>query len=153
MNETDIHIFLSSLTKEQLVSFLENEVKQNPALLHNLYNLLTSPSQIEYVLQELDFTASVSKQSSAQEKISLFRSLFCSRTDVFALRWANEKTGASGYSPVCVNKWVQGKCNIKKIPCAKCAFRSPLKLSDEYIFRHLVGKDSLCRDVIGMYAL
>ena len=68
MNEADIHTFLNSVTKEQLVSFLENEVKQNPALLHNLYNLLTPPSQIEYVLQELDFTDSVSKQSSAQEK-------------------------------------------------------------------------------------
>lgn len=153
MNETDIHTFLNSLTKEQFVLFLEREVKQNSDLLQNLYNFLTSSLQVESVPKELDFTSSVSKHSSAQEKISLFRSFFCSRTDVFALRWANEKTGASGYSPVCANKWVQGKCNIKKIPCAKCAFRSSLELSDEYIFKHLVGKDSLCRDVIGMYAL
>ena len=153
MNETDIHTFLNSLTKEQLVSFLENEVRQHPVLLQDLHNFLETPAQIESIPQELDFTPSVTKQSSSQEKISLFHSLFCSRTDVFALRWANEKTGASGYSPVCANKWVQGKCNIKKIPCAKCAFRSPLELSDEYIFKHLVGKDSLCRDVIGMYAL
>ena len=153
MNETDIHSFLNSLTKEQLVSFLENEVRQNPVLLQNLHNFLETPAQIESIPQELGFSPTVTKRSSSQEKISLFRSLFCSRTDVFALRWANEKTGTSGYSPVCANKWVQGKCNIKKIPCAKCAFRSPLELSDEYIFKHLVGKDSLCRDVIGMYAL
>ena len=148
MIETDIQTFLNSLTKEHLVSFLENEIKEKPALLQHLYNFLTPSSQIESVHQELDFKSSISKQSSAQEKISLFRSLFCSRTDVFALRWANEKTGASGYSPVCANK-----CNITKIPCAKCTFRSLLELSDEYIFKHLVGKDSLCRDVIGMYAL
>ncbi len=153
MIETDIQTFLNTLTKDQLVSFLEIEVEQNPALLQHLYTFLTPQPQIESVLQELDFTPSVSKQSSAQEKISLFRLFFCSRTDVFALRWANDKTGASGYSPVCANKWVQGKCNITKIPCAKCAFRSSLELSDEYIFKHLVGKDSLCRDVIGMYVL
>ena len=76
MNETDIHTFLNSLTKEQLVSFLENEVRQHPVLLQDLHNFLETPAQIESIPQELDFTPSVTKQSSSQEKISLFHSLF-----------------------------------------------------------------------------
>lgn len=48
----------------------------------------------------------VTKFSSPQEKIKLFRSLFKGREDVYALRWQNAKMGKSGYSPVCSNKWV-----------------------------------------------
>lgn len=40
-----------------------------------------------------------------QQKISLFRSLFKGREDVFARRWHSIKTGKSGYQPVCMNEW------------------------------------------------
>ena len=48
--------------------------------------------------------ASVTMKSTPSEKIDLFRSLFRGREDVYALRWQNQKTGKSGYSPVCRNK-------------------------------------------------
>lgn len=96
---------------------------------------------------------SVSKNSTPQEKINLFKSLFVGREDVFALRWFNAKSGKSGYSPVCENKWQSGKCDMKKYSCADCPFKLPARLSDQYIFNHLAGRDSVCRDVIGLYPL
>ena len=96
---------------------------------------------------------SVTKISTPQEKINLFKSLFIGREDIFALRWFNAKSGKSGYSPVCENKWQSGKCNMKKYSCADCTFRLPVRLSDQHIFNHLAGRDSYCRDVIGLYPL
>lgn len=46
----------------------------------------------------------VNRFSSPEEKISLFRSLFIGREDVFARRWVQRKTGKSGYQPVCQNE-------------------------------------------------
>ena len=60
----------------------------------------------------------VTRNSTAQEKINLYTSLFVGRKDVFALRWYNAKSNKSGYSPVCENKWKTGKCDMKKYSCA-----------------------------------
>ena len=95
----------------------------------------------------------VNRSSTAQEKINLYTSLFIGRQDVFALRWYNAKSNKSGYSPVCENKWQRGKCDMKKYSCAACPFKLPVPLSDRYIFNHLAGKDTTCRDVIGLYPL
>ena len=95
----------------------------------------------------------VNRNSTAQEKINLYTSLFIGRQDVFALRWYNAKSNKSGYSPVCENKWQRGKCDMKKYSCAACPFKLPVPLSDRYIFNHLAGKDTTCRDVIGLYPL
>ena len=95
----------------------------------------------------------VNRNSSAQEKIDLYTSLFIGRQDVFALRWYNAKSNKSGYSPVCENKWKTGKCDMKKHACALCPFKLPVPLSDRYIFNHLAGKDIACRDVVGLYPL
>ena len=97
--------------------------------------------------------AAVTMSSTPQEKIALFRSLFRGREDVYALRWHNVKTGKSGYSPVCANKWAPGVCGMPKTKCADCKYRSFTKLSDKVVFAHLSGKDELCRDVIGIYPM
>ena len=102
---------------------------------------------------EIQKTNSVTKTSTPQEKINLFKSLFIGREDVFALRWSNAKSGKSGYSPVCENKWQSGKCDMKKYSCADCPFKLPVRLSEQYIFNHLAGRDFACRDVIGLYPL
>ena len=95
----------------------------------------------------------VTRNSTPQQKIDLYTSLFVGRQDVFALRWYNAKSEKSGYSPVCENKWQSGKCDMKKYSCASCPFKLPVPLSDGYIFNHLAGKDSACRDVVGLYPL
>ncbi len=50
------------------------------------------------------FEATITHQSSIKDKISLFRSLFKGREDIFPRRWDNSKTGKSGYSPMCANE-------------------------------------------------
>ena len=41
---------------------------------------------------------------SLQDKVTLFRSLFKGREDVFARRWYSRTSGKSGYQPVCLNE-------------------------------------------------
>ena len=106
-----------------------------------------------YCTRLQDLQTTVTRQSSAQEKINLYKSLFRGRGDVYALRWENAKSGKSGYSPVCKNKWVQGKCNIKSRPCADCPFNEPVSMDDSALLKHFRGDDNLCRDVIGLYPL
>jgi superfamily II DNA or RNA helicase len=95
----------------------------------------------------------VTNKSTSDEKIVLFRSLFCGRSDVYAKRWYNIKTGQSGYSPACKNEWVQGICNKKAVSCGSCPNRDLLPLTDEVIYRHLEGRDEHGRDVVGLYPM
>ena len=95
------------------------------------------PSQLSLHLE----TTSVSHQSTQEEKIRLFRSLFRGRDDVFPRRFDNSKTGKSGYAPVCPNEWAVGICQKPKISCAECNFRAFVPVSDEIIRNHLRGND------------
>ena len=54
----------------------------------------------------------VTKDSPADEKISLFLSLFRGRQDIYARRWESFRTGKSGYMPACKNEWVRGLCQL-----------------------------------------
>ena len=90
---------------------------------------------------------------STQEKVELFRSLFKGREDVFARRWYSTASGKSGYQPVCQNEWNSQLCDKKKYKCADCPNRKFSPLTDNDIYRHLEGKDTDGRDVIGLYVL
>ena len=153
--------YLASLSKEDLISLLmqlaDNQREVKDFLLQKMSKIQQQKKVRESALQEqsvvLDNQRLVSRKSTPQEKINLYKSLFVGRQDVFALRWYNTKSGRSGYSPVCANKWVVGKCDLKKYSCATCPYKSPVKLDDSYIFNHLAGRDEFCRDVIGVYPL
>src|SRR5664279_2903384 len=54
--------------------------------------------------------------STATEKIALFRRLFAGRPDVFPVRWENRNTGKSGYAPACANEWKSGRQPSSKTP-------------------------------------
>jgi superfamily II DNA or RNA helicase len=95
----------------------------------------------------------VCHSSSTASKIALYKSLFRGRNDVFALKWKNDKSGKSGYSPVCKNKWAFGLCDMKHVPCSKCLHHEPVPLDNLSIYHHLRGDDPLCRDVVGLYPL
>lgn len=90
---------------------------------------------------------------SLEEKVALFRSLFQGREDVFARRWFSPTTGKSGYQPVCSREWNREFCDKKKFKCAECPNREFQPLGYDDIYRHLEGKDSNGRDVIGVYAI
>lgn len=86
--------------------------------------------------------AIVDNNSSNDEKVKLFRSLFGGRGDVFARRFDNVKTGKKGYSPCCENQWAHGLCGLLRgMKCAECPNRKLTPVSDEVIRWHLRGMD------------
>ena len=95
--------------------------------------------------------ASVETSSfTPSEKISLFRSLFLGRNDVFPKLWTN-RVGGKGYAPACSNDLKDGLCSKgrkPRIPCSECRFQNYIPLSDSIIRDHLQGKH-----VIGVYPL
>lgn len=97
--------------------------------------------------------STVNKHSSPQEKIQLFRSLFKGREDVFARRWYSKTLDKNGYQPVCENEWNEELCDKKKYKCSICPNRKLMSLTDKDIYKHLSGKDSYGRDVVGIYPM
>ena len=99
-------------------------------------------------------TGSVDRTSSSQAKITLFRSLFRGREDVYPRRFESRKTGKSGYAPACANEWVRGICEKPRIKCAECPNRRFLRVTDDVIRWHLSGRDADGQPfVAGVYPL
>ncbi len=83
------------------------------------------------------------------EKVSLFRSVFRGRTDVFPVRFVSKKTGKPGYAPACSNKWEPGVCLLRTGGrCSDCVNQALAPVSDQVVVDHLQG-----RHVIGAYPL
>jgi len=96
----------------------------------------------------------VTNRSPAAAKISLFRSLFRGREDVYPRRFESRKTGRGGYQPACANEWVRGLCEKPRIRCLECANRRFLPVTDDVVRQHLSGRDDLGRDfVMGLYPM
>jgi superfamily II DNA or RNA helicase len=83
----------------------------------------------------------VTYQSSEDEKITLFQSLFKGREDVYPRRFESTKTGKSGYSPACANEWAPGLCHKPRIKCAECENQAFLLANELMIRNHLLGQD------------
>jgi hypothetical protein len=68
--------------------------------------------------------SSVTNQSSSEDKVVLFMSLFRGRQDVYPRRFESKRTGKSGYQPACKNEWIRGRCAKRQIKyCAACPLR------------------------------
>jgi len=93
-------------------------------------------------------TANSSAPATVADRIALFRSLFRGREDVYPQRWQSSTSGKSGYSPVCGNEWRPGICHKPKVKCAACNQRRLMPLTDQVVYDHLVGKQT-----IGIYPL
>ena len=132
--------------RDTLLERLSQLEKENERLRHQLEQY--EPQDVSHETAE-----SAMKRLSLQEKVTLFRSLFRGREDVFARRWQNRTSGKSGYQPVCINEWKPQLCNKRKFKCTECPNRQFAQLTDEDIYRHLEGKALDCRDVIGLYVL
>lgn len=87
------------------------------------------------------------KAKETKRRISIFKSLFKGRTDVYPIRWIS-KDGRPGYSPVCNNKWNQALCNIQQTRCKSCPNTAFVPLTDKVIYKHLSGEIT-----IGVYPL
>ncbi len=98
--------------------------------------------------------ALVHHHSAPEAKITLFRSLFRGRENVYPRRFESRKTGKSGYQPACANQWARGLCEKPKVKCAACPQRRFLPVTDEVIRWHLAGRDDDGRDfVMGAYPM
>jgi hypothetical protein len=90
--------------------------------------------------------ATVTVDSRPEVKVSLFRSLFSGRDDVYAVRWEG-RSGKTGYSPAGIREWDQaaspGRGQKKSFRHSKL-----FPLSEEVIRDHLLGKQT-----IGVYPL
>lgn len=95
----------------------------------------------------------VNRNSSAQEKIEFFLTMFRGREELYAKRYYSLKSGKSGYAPACTNEWIEGVCDKKKYKCAECPHRSFQPLSAEIIRKHLRGQDEYGRDVVAVYPM
>lgn len=73
----------------------------------------------------------------------MFRRLFSGRTDVVPLRWENQKSGKSGYSPACMNEWVRGVCCKPQVKCGDCPNQAFIGVSDAVVECHLRGEDRI----------
>lgn len=97
--------------------------------------------------------APINTNSTAQEKIALFLSLFRGRENLYAKRYYNLKTEKSGYVPACQNEWKPGLCDKKAHKCPDCPNRAFMSLTANAVRAHLWGKDAFCRDVVGIYPM
>lgn len=101
-------------------------------------------------------TSAVTAASPTAEKVALFRRLFAGRSDVFPLRWENQKTGKSGYAPACANEWVRGICGKPQVKCGECPNQAFVPVSDGTLDKHLRGGDgprSAANFVAGVYPM
>lgn len=89
----------------------------------------------------------VKEPISPESKVSLFRSLFRGREDVYPVRWESGQ-GRSGYSPACANEWNRPLCVKPKVKCSGCESRELLPVTGDVIQNHLTGKHT-----IGVYTL
>lgn len=80
----------------------------------------------------------VDQTSSPEEKIKLFRELFTGRSDVYAVRWENQRSGKSGWSPAIKGGWANTRRPDREL----------LALTDDVVSGHLAG-----RDHVGLYPL
>lgn len=92
--------------------------------------------------------------SPVAEKIACFRSLFRGRDDVYARRFANVRSGKSGYAPACGNEWIRGVCEKPRVKCSECPNPYWLALSEEVVHWHLAGRDAAGKPfVAGLYPM
>jgi superfamily II DNA or RNA helicase len=136
---------------------ITQEIARGEARLSQLDNerlaLTNHLQQLHEQLRTTDSPANHSESNSAlspTEKISLFRSLFRGREDVFPKLWTS-RSGGKGYAPACSNDLVSGRCGKgrkPRVPCSECGFQNYIPMSDQVIRDHLQGKH-----VIGAYSL
>ena len=128
---------MENLDKKELIKLIEKLEKENKELKEKIYGKLEE--------KELH---KENKVISNEEKVKIFMEVFKGRSDLYAKRWTNNKTGKSGYTPVCNNEFSTYKCDKPRVKCNECPFRELKPLTEDIILNHLKGKIT-----IGIYPL
>jgi hypothetical protein len=106
---------------------------------------LTAPQNTTSQSFPLSFGAKCKAPDTPADKVSLFRSLFRGRMDVFPTRFVSKKTGNPGYAPACANKWEPGLCLPKTGgKCGDCVNQAFIPVNDQVVTddfrgRHVIG--------------
>lgn len=108
---------------------------------------------INFKVGKIEEAPEVHRYSPSDKKIDLFMSLFKGREDVYAKRWESQKTGKSGYQPVCANEWLVALCDKRKFACHDCPNRNLSPIDIHAVEKHLRGDEAHACDVIGIYPL
>ncbi len=142
---SDKKALLQAIAKEEAqISRLDSEREQVFSRLSTYKHQLAA---LEAACAEPSITCTT---RTPQEKVSLFRSLFRGREDLFPKLWTS-RAGKKGYSPACTNDWISGTCGKTHKPpvkCSECDKRKFLPVTDQVIMDHLQG-----RHVIGLYPM
>ncbi len=149
---------------DQSIAALEEELvglnKQRASVIVRLQDFRREKTLLAQSGSQLSLTfrlPAVTNQSSEDDKIALFQTLFKGRDDVYPRRFESAKTGKFGYSPACANEWVPGICHKPRIKCADCKSQAFLPANESMIRNHLLGhdpSDSTGRDfTAGVYPL
>lgn len=128
---------LENLDKKELIQLIKKLEKENKELKEKIYGEVEEKESIKEV-----------KVISNEEKVKLFMDIFKGRNDIYAKRWISNKTGKSGYSPVCKNEFNTYKCDKPRIKCNECPYRELMPLTDDIILKHLKGEIT-----VGIYPL
>ena len=126
---------LEELDKSELIKLIKRLEEENKELKEKIYGKLEEEEKEKEVI-------------SNEEKVKIFMEVFKGRTDLYAKRWTNNKTGKSGYSPVCKNDFNVYKCDKPKVKCNECPYRELMPLTEDIILKQLKGKIT-----IGIYPL
>lgn len=126
------------IARESDLSELESLRRENAALRQQL-GLVAAEAPVqslgpsaELPLEDRSRLA-LDKASTVYDKVALFRSLFRGREDVYAVRWANERSGKKGYAPACEDPWSLRKGQP----------RVYLPLTDQVVRDHLAGEKTV----------
>ena len=127
---------------------LEEDQEESRRRLGSLQAELASLGVESQVRASLPVASRAWVPATPAEKVSLFRSLFRGREDVFPIRFVSKKTGKPGYAPACANKFVRGVCDLPKVKCGECPNQAFIPFDDAAVVGHLTG-----RHVMGVYPL
>jgi len=130
-------VLLKELEKDELIQIIEKLKKENKTLKEQLYGKV-----------EKEKTEQNQTNLSNEDKVKIFMEIFKGRTDLYAKRWTSNKTGKSGYSPVCKNEFSTYKCDKPRVKCSECPYRELLPLTEDVVLKHLKGDIT-----IGIYPL
>lgn len=112
---------------------IENQLtaleKERANLLSDLKSLRIQRDEQKSIIL-LGRSALLKAPETNEEKVELFLTLFRGREDIYPKRWENNKTGKSGYSPVCENEWVKPVCQKPIIKCSDCKHQKFSPLAD-----------------------
>lgn len=91
----------------------------------------------------------VSMASPAAHKVALFSDLFRARTDVYAVRWENARTGAQGWMPAVAGGWKKGmdRQRARHLPLTDDVIASHL-LGDVFIGLYPLRRDNTCQFLV-----